>query len=136
MAEKKYTVKELLSKLAAADDNVARARATLKQAESEYDVVEDLIFKLMDEQETDQIKSVEVGLQVSIQPSVIPQVLDWSALEKFVLRNKRLDLFQRRLSAPAVRDLIEARKGVAIPGVTEYEKRRLHVTKSKTTKVK
>lgn len=134
MAKDKPTAKELLTKLAAADDNVARKRAELKNAEAEYEVISDQIFALMDEQGTDQVRSAEVGLTVSIATSKIPQIQDWSALEKFALRHKRLDLFQRRLSAPAVRDLIETRKGLAVPGVVEFEKRRLHVTKSSKVK--
>lgn len=131
MTTAKPTAKELLTKLAAADDNVARKRADLKLAEAEYEALADQIFALMDEQGTDQLRSPDAGLTASIASSKIPQITDWTALEKFALRHKRLDLFQRRLSAPAVRDLIESRRGLAIPGVMEYEKRRLHVTKSK-----
>lgn len=118
-------------KLAAADNVVATKRGALKQAEQEYEAIADQLFALMDEQGTEQLRSSKAGLLVTISESTIPQVTDWAALGIFILRHKRLELFQRRLS-PAVWDaLITERKGKAIPGVEPFKKRRLHVTKAK-----
>lgn len=47
------------------------------------------------------------------------QVKDWDAFGTFVLKNKRLDLLQRRVSDAAVEELWEAKKKV--PGVEPFD---------------
>lgn len=131
MAAKTPNAEELLVKLAAADNVVATKRGALKQAEQEYEAIADQLFALMDEQGTEQLRSTKAGLLVTISEAIIPQVTDWAALGMFILRNKKLELFQRRLSPAVWADLIEARRGKEIPGVVPFKKRRLHVTKSK-----
>lgn len=125
------TVEQMLSALAAADDRVATARGDLKQAESEYQAVEDRLFAYMDEQGTDSVRSKKAGLTAAIQESEVYTFEDNDKFVQFVLRHKTLEVFQRRLSAPAIRDLIERRGGKPIPGIGTYTKRRLSVTKVK-----
>lgn len=125
----KPTAGELLRMLADADDKVAQANGALKQAKIEYEQVADQVFALMDEQETEAIRNKSVGLQVSIQERELERIEDWESFERFVLRHKRLDLFQRRLSATAIREMMEDRDGKAIPGVGTFKVRKLSVTK-------
>lgn len=127
------TVEQMLNALAAADDKVATARGALKQAESEYEAIADRVFAYLDEQGTDQMRSKKAGLTVAIQESETYSFSDYDAFVKFLLRNQATELLQRRLSAPAVRALIEQRGGVMIPGLAPYTKRRLSVTKAKGT---
>lgn len=120
---------ELLRMLAAADDKVAAANGALKQAKIEYEQVADRVFALMDEQETEAIRNSSVGLQVSIRESEIERIEDWVEFERFCLRNKALHLFQRRLSAGAVREMMADRDGKPLPGVSTFKTRKLSVTK-------
>lgn len=131
MTAKAPTAEELLVKLAAADNVVATKRGALKQAEQEYEAIADQLFALMDEQGTEQLRSTKAGLLVTISESEIPQVTDWAILGAYILRNKKLELFQRRLSPAVWTALIEDRKGKPVPGIEPFIKRRLHVTKSK-----
>lgn len=125
------TVEQMLRALAAADDAIATARGVLKQAEAEYEAIADRVFIYLDEQGTDQMRSTKVGLTVAIQESETYSFSDFEAFSQFLIRNKATELLQRRLSAPAVRALIEARDGKMLPGLSPYKKRRLSVTKVK-----
>lgn len=60
-----------------------------------------------------------------------PQLKDWGKLEKFVLANKAVELFQRRISKQAWLDWLEKRKGRPVPGISKYEEIRLSVTKKR-----
>lgn len=125
----KPTAGELLRMLAEADDKVAEANGALKQAKIEYEKVADQVFALMDEQETEAIRNKGVGLQVSIQEREIERIEDWDDFERFCLRHKALHLFQRRLSATAIREMMESLGGKPIPGVGTFKVRKLSVTK-------
>lgn len=123
------TAGELLRRLADADDKVAQANGALKQAKIEYEQVADQVFALMDAQETEAIRNKAVGLQVSIRESEVERIEDWDAFERFCLRRKALHLFQRRLSATAIREMMEELDGKPVPGVGTFKSRKLSVTK-------
>lgn len=119
---------ELLKKLATADNKIATKRGELKQAEDEYTAIEDRIFKLMDEQETETIRNAKVGLQVTISESLVDVIEDYNKFVPFVLRHKLVHFFQRRLSPAVIRDYRAANPKKVIPGLGVFKKRRLHVT--------
>lgn len=121
---------QLLAALAAADDEIARINGLLKAAHAEYEAIQDRVFAFLDEQGTDQVRAPRTGLTVSITERDIPRITDWDALEKFVLRHKRLDLFQRRLSVEAWRSIIETRRDETVPGTAVFKKRSLSVTRA------
>lgn len=64
------------------------------------------------------------GVKVSIEPSVV----DWDEVHEFIRINNRFDLIQKRISAPAWRDLYQ--EGVTIPGTVPEEVRDISLTKS------
>lgn len=125
------TVKQMLQALAAADNEVATARGELKAAEERYQAICDRVFAFLDEQGMDSARAPDSGLQVRIEESEVFSFEDMEKFTAFVLRHKATELFQRRLSAPAVRALIESRGGKPIPGLGSFTKRRLSVTKAK-----
>ena len=127
-ASKTETAGDLLKQLADADNKIATARGQLKEAERIYAEVEDKVFKLMDEQETETIRNSAVGLQATISLSETDTIEDWSKLEAFVLRHKLLGLFQRRLTSKAIREWNDANPKKQIPGIGKFTKRRLSVT--------
>lgn len=53
----------------------------------------------------------------------VPQVEDWKKAERFILRNKALYLYERRISGKAFRELIAERGSKKpIPGIKVFEK--------------
>lgn len=124
------TAAELLQALADADNLVASKTGELKDAKQKYSAVEDEVFKLMDELGTETLRNAGIGLQATISESEVETIEDWPKFEQFVLRRKAVHLFQRRLSAVAVRELLQSMgEGASIPGIGKFAKRRLHVTK-------
>lgn len=64
---------------------------------------------------------------VSVSKSELPQVIDWEKVYFWVSRHKAPQLFQRRLSVDAYREILES--GKTIPGITTYERTTLNVRK-------
>ena len=64
------------------------------------------------------------GVKLSIEPLVV----DWEPVHEYIRVNNRFDLLQKRLSAPAWRDLKDS--GILIPGTEAVPVRDLSLTKS------
>lgn len=64
----------------------------------------------------------------SISTSINPVVSDWDALNRFILRHKELALFQKRLSAPRYRELLEEYPR-GIPGADSFEQHTINLRK-------
>lgn len=125
---KEETAEQLLKKLADADNKVATARGAMKKAEEDYAAIEDRLFELMDKQGTEAVRNSRIGLQVSISESAIDTIEDWDKFSAFVLRQKALHFFQRRLTPNALKEFRTLHPKKPIPGLGVFKKRRLHVT--------
>lgn len=123
------TAGELLVALAAVDDLLDIKNGELRQLKQQRGELVQQIEALMDEQGTTMLAAG--GLVCTAKYEDVPQLTDWSALEQYVYRHKRLDLFQRRLSPAVWRELIEERQGQALPGVATYTSRKLSVRSAK-----
>lgn len=121
------TAGQLLAALKAAQDKVDTLSGQLRDAKQEYDAIESQVMLLMDGQETTMLAAG--GLVSEIKEEDVPQITDWDAFERFLLRNKRVELLQRRLSPVAWRSLVAERDGTAVPGVGTFTKRKLSVRK-------
>lgn len=64
------------------------------------------------------------GVKQSIEP--VPE--DWEMIHEFIRTNNRFDLIQKRLSAPAWRELRDS--GLLVPGTSAVTVRDLSLTKS------
>lgn len=117
----------LIAALSAADDKIDGLNGQLRQAHLERDGIVEQLEALMDEQGTTMLAAE--GLVCEAKYDTVPQVTDWGALEHYVLRHKKLELFQRRLSPAVWRALLEERDGTAVPGVVPFQKRKLSVRK-------
>lgn len=83
--------------------------------------VERLELEVLNSMLDGNVESVRTGrATVSVKRSTVPQVQDWNALDAYIVKNKALDLLQRRVSVTAWRERVEA--GKAVPGVVPYEK--------------
>ena len=64
----------------------------------------------------------------SISTAINPVVNDWDKLNRFILRHKELALFQKRLSAPRFRELLEEHPR-GIPGLESFEQKTINLRK-------
>lgn len=93
------------------------------------EIEKELIAEL-DAMGTDMSRFPDAGITVSISEQVVPQVVDWDKLERWIYRNHALYLLQRRPSVTAFRELMEARKR-PIPGLEAFTKRKININTSK-----
>jgi hypothetical protein len=96
----------------------------------------DAIKTEMEEMELELMSSLDnIGLQMgrgsrasaSVTEQVLPNVTDWDAFNQYVYENEALYLLQRRVSAPAWRELTESGDGV--PGTEPFTKRSISLRK-------
>lgn len=121
----KPTAGQLIVALSGLDDRISQLNGQLRDLKSERDSIVEAIEALMDEQGTTMLAAE--GLVCEAKLDEVPQLSNWAALEQYVLRHKHLQLFQRRISAPAWRELLEANDGRPIPGISTYTARKLSV---------
>lgn len=118
------TAGQLIHALAAVDDAIDMKNGELRTLKLERDGIVEQLERLMDEQETTMLAAG--GLVCEAKFEDVPQIKDWGAFEKYILRHKRLELLQRRVSPVAWRALLEE-LGTAVPGVVPFSKRKLSV---------
>ena len=95
-----------------------------KALSEEQKGLEQQIIELMDKQET-RVGEGKIA-KASIIESEEPTIEDWDAFTKWVTRTKNLHLIQRRISAPAWRE-IRALKKAEVPGIGVFNKRSLNL---------
>lgn len=113
------TLRELALLVAACDDEVALAQESLNEATRRMKEAEDELHIAMTEQGTDIVRVP--GLTLTVKDKKRPQAKDWEAFYAFIIDKNAPQLLERRISAKAFEEMIEARGGVAIPGVEIYE---------------
>lgn len=119
---------ELGDALYAKHEEIAQANAKLKVLTDEKRLLEDRLIAAMKEAGTDIARGDRATCSLG-EPTVVAKIEDWSALERFILRKKALNLFERRIASTAYREMKASLHGKAIPGLSEFEVRRLNVRK-------
>jgi hypothetical protein len=104
---------------------VEHIEAELREAKQLLAESEDEILVSMQAQGINRLSSQ--GLTLSITESIVPQIKDWNAFEKFLLRNGATHLIERRIHTTAWREEVAEREGTPIPGVEPYLRIRLSV---------
>jgi hypothetical protein len=84
------------------------------------------ILEMLDEQ--GMAKASGYMATCGIKKSIEPVTTDWEQIHEFIRIENRFDLIQKRLSAPAWRDLFNT--GILVPGTDSVEVRDLSLTKS------
>ncbi len=102
----------------------------LKDLETEMSPLEAEIMSALDAEGT--IKTSSRTATVSISEQEVPSASDWEKFNKYVRRNNYFHLYQRRVSATAFRELLESRRGKAIPGIESVTVRKLNLRKATT----
>lgn len=93
------------------------------ELEQQYAILETDLMARMEAEQTD--KGAGKLASASISTGIVANVDDWGKLEAFVKRTGHFQLFQRRISDPAFRELMES-KG-SVPGITPFTKKRLNL---------
>lgn len=114
----KYTIGELIDGMYRLRQKRLTLQKQVDDLKAQQNQVEAALMEALRAQNT---RKGEGSLaSASITSSINPVATDWDALNKWILRHKELALFQKRLSAPRYRELLEEHpKG--IPGADSYE---------------
>lgn len=97
--------------------------AKIGEIEAEYGAIEGTLMDRLGEEGLDK-GTGKLGT-VSISETMVGNVTDWDAVNAFVKKTGNFQLFQRRLSDPAFRELLEL--GKKVPGVEQFTKKRLNL---------
>jgi len=118
---KKVPLGSSVDKIHLLREEVRGYEAKAKEARKEK---EDLEIKFLVTMLDQKIEKVTGKLAtVTISRLEVPQVDDWLKTERFILRNKALYLYERRISGKAFRELIAERgPKKPIPGIKVFEK--------------
>lgn len=91
--------------------------------EADYKAQEEMLMERMGKENTD--KAAGKKASVSITTGVVANVTDWAKVEAFVKKTGNFQLFQRRVSDPAFRELMES-KG-PVPGMEPFTKKKVNL---------
>ena len=97
--------------------------AKTKEAEAVFNDLQEQVMAKLDAEESR--KGEGKRASASITEVVTAQIEDFDALCKYIKRSGYFHLFQRRVSDPAYRELLES-KG-AVPGLAPFTKRNLNL---------
>lgn len=115
----------IVADLRAQREVVEGIEAELREAKNALGETEDELLSQMREQGVTRVSSQ--GLTVSITESIVPQIKDWPAFERYVLRHKATHLLERRVHTTAWREELLSRQDTPIPGIEPYTRIRLSV---------
>src|SRR5690606_37090522 len=110
------------------NEEISQANAKVEELKREKREREDTLILAMQDAGTNIVRGNKAS--VSISEVSRPQIQDFDAFEKFVLRRKALHLFERRIASTAYRELKDQLGGKPIPGLTEFNQVRLNVRRA------
>lgn len=110
-----------VTEYAAARRKLATAQARLKPLEDEAARRGEALMDLLDRHRLTSARVGSVG--VSLGKPIVPTIEDWDRFVTFVVKTRGYDLLQRRVSAEAWRERLEAK--VVVPGVKGFARRTL-----------
>lgn len=119
------TLHELAHQREALRERKRAIAAEEKELNRQIEGIDEQLFGILDEQGVDRI-SVD-GISLSISETVVPQVEDWSAVYNMVQETGMFQLFERRISSAAYRELLATMEGASVPGITSFTKRAINM---------
>ena len=99
--------------------------AAIADIDAQFEEIEANVLAKLQEIGVDSSKSKLASATIS--ETVVPNVEDWDAFERYIIDTNQLFLLQRRTSIAAYRDLLQA--GETIPGVSPFTKTSLSLRK-------
>ena len=121
--QRPQTLGSMIDALNDAREEKRQLNEQLKTIKAAYDILEAQIIERLDSEESRKAEGRKAG--VSITEVIVGNIEDYDALCRFVKRTGNFQLFQRRISDPAFRELMEL-KGV-VPGLVPFTKRNLNL---------
>lgn len=96
-----------------------------KLLEEQYKDLEEKIRARLDAEGMDKASSKKATISLG-KPTIVATIKDWDALCKWVKKTGHFQVFQRRISDPAYRELLDLKKA-DVPGLEPFEKRTLNL---------
>lgn len=121
----KISIGERVDRLQMHREEIRVIESQLKRLKGTRDEMEARILDELDKQGLS--KATGNLATVSISTITVPAVQDWDKFYMYVRKNKAFHLLERRPAAKPWREEVEARKGRAIPGVSEFQKTSLNL---------
>lgn len=125
-------MKETLTTQGSMIDRIFTLREMMRDLEKQISVLRDekaeIEDNLLAEMAEQGIQSVS-GKQAtaSISENIVPAVQDWDAFYVWIRRNNAFYLLQRRVNSAPYRELMDTRRGKALPGVSSVVLRTLNL---------
>ncbi len=113
----------LIDRWKKAYDEFQQSRKATAALEAKYKELSEKVQQRLKEEDTTQASGVTASAKLT--DFEAPHIKDYNKFEKWVLKEKALDLFNKALNRTAYRDRIAERKGRPIPGLGTYKEVRL-----------
>jgi hypothetical protein len=124
MDAKVRTIGSMIDDINKLRERKRKLTAEVDEIEKEYKTLEEEIKGRLMAEGMD--KASGKTATVSISKNIVANVVDWEKVCAYVKRTGNFQLFQRRISDPAFRELLEKKKS-AIPGMESFEKLSLNL---------
>jgi len=111
----------LIKRLAVLRDRIKKKNAEADELKASRDEVELELIELLSKMGIQRLNNG--AYTASLATRVVPTVTDWDEFYKFIRQEDALYMLERRPSATAYRDMLDARAGQSVPGVEPYEKK-------------
>jgi hypothetical protein len=125
------TIGSVIDDMWALREKKRAAEAVVKKIEDEILAQEEIVFKRLDEEGLKKADGTKAS--ISIGEATVASVTDWDALWAYAAKHKYFHLFQKRVSDPAWRELMEKSKGKGVPGTEPFTKRKLNLRSLSST---
>lgn len=117
------TIGEMVDDLYRLREDKRALEVKIAEVEGTYKGIEEELLERLANEKTDAARGKAASCSVT--SSVSANVTDWDELHKFVKKTGHTQLYFRRISDPAFRELLE-QKG-KVPGVEPFIRKRLNV---------
>lgn len=119
------TIGSVIDTMWALREEKRAADAVVKAIEDKISAQEGIIFERLEKEGLKKADGTKAS--ASIGEATVASVVDWDALWAYAAKNKYFHLFQKRVSDPAWRELMEKNKGKGVPGTEAFTKRKLNL---------
>lgn len=118
---------ELIEALAFVDADIKQAELRVRKYKQERAKIEARLLKLFAKGKIDTQRCGK--LTAVCKETAFPSIKDYPKFVKFVVAKKAFDLFQKRVSATALKERTE--NGERVPGVEYFRRKYISVTKAR-----
>lgn len=117
------TIGELTDRMYELRERKREIEAQLAQIEGEYKGLEEQLIEKLEAQNTETARGKLASC--SITTNTVAHIVDFNVLCAYVKKTGNFQLFQRRISDPSYRELLES--GKQVPGLEPFNKKRLNL---------